>query len=427
MDTVASESTQQMLIPGECVDLYYPNEMTSKKQCFRTTVNSRYVQAFAQLGQGTSTFTIPPQNGVQDVIIQLQLPSSLSGSGATGLALARGWGYQLINQISFRVGGSSQYFLSGSQLAIQALRQSPNGNARDALFALGGNALSSQTEFNVASNLYAYCWLSLPWTKPSSSGKPDPLPTDLLTQQVQVTVQLNSLASIFTVYSATPSAIPSSLASAQFQVQQIMLDNQGDALARRVDMTTHSLSYPVEFMQQSSQVTGITTSANQTVNLTGFRSGEVKSILVWLTAPQDIAVGATNRWFAPQQMTMTYAGEVFARFDAGSSQLWNLINSRQTSAVSGSSMSTTGTALSLTAENYTWAELPFGQAYVDDTAHHVYVSGKEITNGIVQLQFTPPVATSLAGGASITSWILNVAYVYNSILVFSQGTCDYAF
>ena len=426
MDTVASESTQQMLIPGECVDLYYPNEMTSKKQCFRTTVNSRYVQAFAQLGQGTSTFTIPPQNGVQDVIIQLQLPSSLSTSGATGLALSRGWGYQLINQISFRVGGSSQYFVSGSQLAIQALRQSPNGNARDALFALGGNALSSQTDFNVASNLYAYCWLSLPWSKPSSSGKPDPLPTDLLTQQVQITVQLNSLASIFTVYSASPSAIPSSLASAQFQVQQIMLDNQGDALARRVDMTTHSLSYPVEFMQQSSQVTGLGTSANQTVNLTGFRSGEVKSILVWLTAPQDVAVGVTNRWFAPQQMTMTYAGEIFARFDAGSSQLWNLINSRQTSAVSASTQFTTGTALSTTAENYTWAELPFGQAYVDDTAHHVYVSGKEITNGIVQLQLTPPVATS-AGGGAITSWILNVAYVYNSILVFSQGTCDYAF
>jgi hypothetical protein len=57
----------------------------------------------------------------------------------------------------------------------------------------------------------------------------------------------------------------------------------------------------------------------------------------------------------------------------------------------------------------------------------MYVSGKEITNGIVQLVFTPPVATTSNGGAAITSWTLNVAYVYNSVLVFSQGTCDYAF
>ncbi len=42
-----------------------------------------------------------------------------------------------------------------------------------------------------------------------------------------------------------------------------------------------------------------------------------------------------------------------------------------------------------------------------------------ITNGIVNLQVQTPSAQS--------DWVLNVSYLYNTTLLFSQGTCDYVF
>jgi hypothetical protein len=67
----------------------------------------------------------------------------------------------------------------------------------------------------------------------------------------------------------------------------------------------------------------------------------------------------------------------------------------------------------------------------------MYISGKEITNGIVQVTFALPRAPDafsganaagiIAGGAITGAWTLHVSYVYNSVLVFSQGTADFAF
>jgi hypothetical protein len=416
MEGVVAESTQQMLRPGKCVDLYYPDPETAEKQCFRTSVNTKFVQQFANLGAGVSIFTIPPNNGVQDIVITMRLPDLTSAN--TGLAVCRGWGYALIKQISYRVGGSSQFFVTGDQMLQAALKNCPNASARDDLFALGGSQLVG-TDLASANN-FAYVWLQLPFTTPTSSGKMPPLPGDLLTQQIQITCELNPLSSIFSQNGVGPSSIPAALALAQFQVQQVMLHNQGDALARRVDMTTHSLSYPVEFVQQKLTIPLANTAGTQTTSLTGFRSGEVKAIEIWLTKGSD--VGAVNnplKWYAPKDVVMLYAGDQYARFDGFSGSLWNLVNSRQTPRVAGSTLAFGGGAYTSTPENYSWVELPFAQTYNPETAHSMYVSGKEILNGIVQLQLTTPSAAA--------DWTLNVSYIYNAVLVFSQGSADFAF
>jgi hypothetical protein len=192
MESSLSESVQQMVRPGKCVDLYYPDPETAHKQCFRTTQNTRYVQQFANLTGGSSVFTIPPNNGLQDIVLTFELPvSGVSGFSAAGLAIPRGWGYALIKQVSFRYGGSSQYFLSGQQLLQAALRKAPNSGARDQLMALGGSAAAGAAAGagDFAAPQRAYVWLSLPHTTPSADGKLPPLPTDLLTQQVQITCE----------------------------------------------------------------------------------------------------------------------------------------------------------------------------------------------------------------------------------------------
>jgi len=99
-----STSVQDMVRTGDIMDVYYYDADTSKKQAFPTTQNTKYVQSFANLTGGSSVFTIPPNNGIQDIVCTFTMPSV---SPATGLALPRGWGYGLIKQVSYRYGGLS--------------------------------------------------------------------------------------------------------------------------------------------------------------------------------------------------------------------------------------------------------------------------------------------------------------------------------
>lgn len=424
MESSLSESVQQLVRPGKCVDIYYPDPETAEKQCFRTIQNTRYVQQFANLTGGSSVFTIPPNNGVQDVVVVLEMPAIASNN--TPLALSTGWGYALIKQVSFRYGGSSQYFLSGQQLLQNALRKAPNGSARDDLMSLGGTAAAGAT---LATAQRAYVWLSLPHTVPTAEGKLPPLPSDLLTQQIQITCELNPIPSIFSVAAGGSTAgVPTALSFAEFQVQQVILENQGDALARRVDMTSHALSYPIEFAQQE-VVIPLANATAQTISLTGFRSGECRGIQCWITKDADAPTGGVAgaivnpfKWYAPEDMVMTYAGEIYARFDKGSGALWNLVNSRQSPKVNETLASDAGGGAAAVVTPFLgqWVELPFAQTFDPVTAHSMYTAGKPITNGIVNLAFNLP--QSLPAAADLK---LHVSYIYNAVLTFSQGTCDY--
>lgn len=431
MESSLSESVQQLVRPGKCVDLYYPDPETASKQCYRTTVNTRYVQQFTALGAGSSVFTIPPNNGIQDVVLTMEIAASgTNGLDGRGLAIPAGWGYALIKQVSFRYGGSSQYFLSGQQLLQNALRKTPNASARDDLFNLGGTAAAggAAAAGDFASAQRAYVWLALPHTVPSADGKLPPIPSDLLTQQIQITVELYPTSTIFSAAAGALGSPATQLATAEFQVQQVILENQGDALARRVDMTQNALSFPIEFTQQEI-VIPLANAVGQSVSLTGFRSGEVRNIQCWITKDSDAtgtyAVGTLQnpwKWYAPEDIQMSYAGLVYARFDRGSGALWNLVNGKQAPAVNEVVVADVGGgACSITTPFLgRWVELPFAQTFDDITAHSTYTAGMPITNGIVNLSFNLP-----QGLAAAADYKLHISYNYNAVLTFSQGTCDY--
>lgn len=215
-----------------------------------------------------------------------------------------------------------------------------------------------------------------------------------------------------------------------------MLANQGDALARRVDMTSHSLTYPVRFIQQENPITLTTPtigpSGVNTVTLTGFRSGEVTELHCWLQAVSDVPTGGVvgaivnpNKWYALENVVVTYAGDQYQVSDYGSQQLWNIVNGRIPGQVNTTVLAQNGgsnTVTTSTTFTPAWSVLPFGQHYNGPTAHSMYVAGLPITNGIVNLTFTIPL-----GAPSSTNYVLHVSYVYNSILAVSQGTCDYVF
>jgi hypothetical protein len=432
MNSSIAESVQQQVRPGKCVDLYYPDPVTAEKACYRTIVNTRFSQQLNSLSGGTSTFVIPPNNGIQDIVLVMEL-GDLTVGQANGLGVNRGWGYNLIKTISWRYGGSSQFFLNKQQILELALRKAPNGYARDDMLALGGEALSAAGLANGPN--YAYVFLPLPHSIPTSEGKLPPIPSDLLTQQIIVQVELEQVSSIFSVAAGSTGTIPTTLASGQFVVQQVMFENQGDALARRVDMSTNALSYPIEFTQQEVTIPlgSLAGGASSSISLTGFRAGECRSIHLWLSADSDVTGAVKNpfAWYAPENVTLTYAGEIYSNFTKGSAALWNLVNGRLAPQVNdvylvdngaggGAGVITVTTGIT---DN--WVECPFAQTFDDLTAHSMYTAGKNITNGIVQVAFTIPAYSKTGAALGAQNWTLHASYNYNAVLMFTGGTADY--
>jgi hypothetical protein len=195
-------------------------------------------------------------------------------------------------------------------------------------------------------------------------------------------------------------------------------------------MADNAYAFPCEFVQQKQRITLASSDSAQGVTLTGFRSGEVKAIHIWLTDTADTPANqATNDpfyWYLPKSVEMLYAGEKYAVFKAGSvAQLVNLVNGNKAPAFDLTSTGNAGDGYGTGAVPVgqallsKWVELPFAQTFVDEDSHYMLVHGKAITNGIINLDITTPTAQS--------TWVLNVSYIYNSTLLFSQGTCDYVF
>ena len=323
---------------------------------------------------------------------------------------------------------SSQFFFSGQQVLARALRQMPNGSARDALLQLGGAAVLAPADY--ANDQVALVYLALPHQIPSSLGDTDhALPTDLLTSQIQVTCELNPAAAFWSVNTpAVASALPNAFDNAYFQVQQLQFDSQDSSLARRIDMNTHAYAMPLpSFDQQVVQIplgAGASPTSSASLVASGFRAGEVRAIQAWLTRTGDTS-GATKNfgaWYTPKNITMLYAGEVYARFEDGSSQLWNLVNGVAAPAANTILLTWNSDTLVYTTgvgALQQWCMLPFAQPHLQESLTNVLVSGKAVTNGIINLQVSPP--------STGDDWVLNLIYVYNSTLLVSKGTCDYVF
>ena len=174
MQQEITESVQGSIRAGELIDTFYSGETNSTKQAYPAICNQRFVQAFTNLGAGSSQFIISPNQGVSDIILQLQMPTTMSG---TNLSLPNGWGYGMISRVSVRYGSSAQYFWSGQQMMLENLIDAENNPKVDSLVNLGGNYATGAACVGASALVY----LKLPHNSCRASGKPLPFPSDLNT------------------------------------------------------------------------------------------------------------------------------------------------------------------------------------------------------------------------------------------------------
>ena len=405
------------------VDTFYYGETNLEKQAYPCVTNTRFVQQITNLSAGSSQFVISPNQGVSDIICQFTM-----GSGITtgGLALPNGWGYSLINRVSVRYGSSAQYFWSGQQMLVQNLYDAENAEKRDQLLALGGN-YTTGAGINGAK---AYVYLKLPHNSIRADGKPLPFPSDLLVQPIVITIETFSPATAFYVGTGGSTAtVPNGLAAASIQVKQEMLTDSSDLLARRVDMNQNAYTFPLMYFAQQEVLIPITGAGAQSVNLTGFRAGEVRSVLLWLTqnADQTTVVGNPGPLYTypMNALTLTYNGEIFSRFEDGSAGLWALSGDTKTSLVNSTQL--VANLASTNAIQCPWVECPFAQINIAYDKELKLMHGKPILNAVVNLQFTPGSTT----GTGAVTWsgpgVLHAMYIYNASLLCSRGSSEYVF
>jgi hypothetical protein len=430
MNNELTENVQDSIRPGEVVDTYYYGETNSEKQAYPCVVNNKFRQQFTNLAGGTSQFQISPYQGVSDVVLYFKMPAASQAITYTNATLPQSWGYSMIRQVSIRYGSSAQYFFTGSQIFMQNLFDCEDTVKRAALTTLGGAALV-ETDISGAE---AYVYLNLPHCSPRANGKPLPLASDLLVQPIIITVELFSIADttgggVFKpqLSGGTPqtiSGLPPQLSFAQLQVKQEMMADSADLLARRVDMNSHGYTYPLKyFPQQEVQINcgqGSIASGGVSVNLTGFRAGEVRNILLWLTRSDSEGIDGPLVWSPLTNVELTYNGEIFYHNDSDSGLLWNLISADTAPTISTVVQNSSG-AFASAVPSY-WTDINFAQVNMPYDKEVKLVHGKPILNAVVNLRFTTP---SVLGSGE--SWTLHALYLYNSSLLFSRGSAEYIF
>jgi hypothetical protein len=415
------------VLRADSEDLFYSDAKNACVQSIPVEYNTRYTQDFSNKSAGSSTFIIPPGNGLRCPIVVMGF-SSAALAGNTGLyALPRGWGYDAIARISWRIGGSSQYFLTGQQLLQRNMRMVSTKSQADAILSLSGNECKVAADFAV--DQFAYIPLTC-WAGPSADGITLPLPADLLSQQVQITVELNPPSSYFVTNTnpgALVGAIPSALTTAYFQAEQLVMVDKAQSLANEPRFAAGEVSYsmPTSFDQQEQVISLSATTSQQSVVLTGFRAGQVRSIECWLVDKRSTNVNPLL-WTVPKAVTLSYAGVIYDQYNDGSAALWNLIDGTKPAAAEQSVLAqpVAPGAMTSSAGLTRWLSLPLGQKSGADYSDDVLAHGKEITNGIVNLQVT--LADAAADG-STSAYELHVVYNYNAALNFARGTSEYVF
>ncbi len=309
-------------------------------------------------------------------------------------------------------------FLTGQQVLQRAMRLCRTKEQRNALLQLGGNECKTLADFST--DQYAYVVVPI-WCPPSDDGIAIPLPTDLLSQQTQITATIAPTSAFWVgPYSGIGGGLPpSSFSDAFFIVEQLVMADRGQSMANDENMMRDAYGMPLAggFDQQELVIPLQATAATQPATLTGFRAGSCKSIEMWLTKNSDSA--NPGRWYAPKSVVALYAGTIYANFVEGTSQIFNLLDGTAPAAVDYSALSPVGAgpATSSGVLN-TWVSLPFGQPTGNDYAAEVFTHGKEITNGIVNLQIQTPDASA---------YTLHVVYNYNCTAVISKGSAELLF
>jgi hypothetical protein len=312
-------------------------------------------------------------------------------------------------------------FMSGQQILARNLAMVRTQSQADALLSLGGQECKVLADF--ANDQYAYIHLPF-WSPPSVDSLPLPLPSELLSQQITLTVELDNNNNIFTPpvtgWLGTASVLPNGFQSAFFQVSQRNMVDKSQAIPGE-KLNEEGYILPLaSFEQQVLKAPLGAQAGEQEVAFSGFRSGQCTKLRVWLVERNALTGQDDNinslMWYAPHSISVIYGGLTYGQYSDFTSQMWNLIEGTKPAAVNQSVLSAVNGAWASTPKVSQYTELPFGQPISSDMEASITTQSIRITNGTVNLRVTTPDPTK--------AYSIFCSPVYNACIAFQRGTAD---
>jgi hypothetical protein len=268
----------------------------------------------------------------------------------------------------------------------------------------------------------------MPFNSISALQKTLPLNTDLLTQPIQILIQMKNFADVAYWYGAgppVPSNLPSSFASAQVNFRKTTLQNSEHLLSRRENMLQKALTIPLRYFSQTtfrSNLQNVSAGVSQTLNLTGFRSGSVKYIDIWATPLANGIVPPGSNWNFVPFINVRLLINGLVMYDARDSNnaLWSLCERKTPAQVDTTTLtaSSDNTSAIATPSVMPWCVIPFAQLCEPMCYENDVCMGYPIQNSVINLEVTLP-----ADG----SYTISASYHYACSLVATKNTMEYVF
>jgi hypothetical protein len=432
MQAQVTLNVQQSIRPGHMADTYYPTSENSCLQASATVNDNRFFVALPSLNSGSSsTVTFNPNEGLAEVIITMRLSDPGAGN-RVGLALQEGWGYTMLRRIGYRYGSSQLYYITGAQNLVQALSLCEDSGKKQQLYYLGGQALLSDADWADAGKRTCYVYLRLPHSSPALSGGALPFPSDVLTAPIQLQIDLANFSQVISKVPSSAGVIPTQLEFATVNFTQVTMQDAGDLVARRFDMSKHALTIPLGdgWTQEEIQIPVVVGANGQfQVSLTGCKAGDLRKLRVWVTAQADETPNVTtglislNKFVTPTQLTFAINGLIYLDSANGSWQLTNLLRRRQPPVITYSDLTApVPPSASWTATPYAsaWVEIDLAQpSTLGDSQEVELVHGVPVMNSVMNLTGILPV-----GPAAYT---IHCEYVLNCSWMASRGSAEFVF
>jgi hypothetical protein len=294
---------------------------------------------------------------------------------------------------------------------------------------LGGQALLDVADWSDAGKRTAYVYLRLPHSSPALSGGALPFPSDVLTAPIQIQIDLQDFNQVITSLAGSD-PVPNSLASAVINFTQVSMQDAGDLVARRFDMSKHALTSPLpEGWTQEEVQFPFTSGANGSfqLSLTGCKAGDLKMVRVFFTSPQDTLgpgnVISPNYWYAPSQLTFAINGLIYMDSTNGSWLLTNLLRRRQPPVLTYSALqapAVSGNPFGAEPSASQWVEINLAQPHTrGDSQEVALLHGVPVMNSVLNLTGVMP-----NPGAN---YVCHIEYVLNCSWMASRGSADFVF
>lgn len=314
--------------PGTKMDnIYYSSANTTVELAEATYNNGRLFISLNQHNFGSqSQVVIPNSSLLNEVYLHLQLEKIVPNQ-----TLTRGWGYKIIDSISYLFGSSnvSQISINGDSLFQTIMMESETSEKRSEMFRLGGQEILNQGAVDITTGLDAYVLLPLPFSSANGLFSKLPFDTNLLSNPITIQIQFGQASKII---GGSGASTVSQFTKAAIYVRQGELYNKDQSLKFQL-MKNPSIMYSYPFIHhQSYTPQGFTGSVDPnsrvSVPLLSFINADLLAISVGIIKDSDLSPtgGNTPNLFNYQEMSnvrLTFNGLIMYESPA---KLWKLYN-----------------------------------------------------------------------------------------------------